>query len=283
MRPLEMDSFDTVYRELCESIQDAPLVHSKRWQGVAIANNPLMACKEMTHVSFQVDLPTEALQHYRDDTGAEFPWSDDHFEERVSGYPMNPGTQWGNWSQAKLSRSGVEGFLDSRGKFNHNYMERYWPRFAGQVEAPTKDAQDWRRRFSAQNRGSPPKANRGIMYSYGQLIDVADQLADDPYTRQAYFPIWFPEDTGGGDKRAPCTIGYHFLMREERFDINYHIRSCDLYKHFRNDLYLTIRLHLWMLEKVRSRNPDWAAVRPGKFLMQIGSMHLFRPDWDKLG
>jgi len=283
MRPLEMDSFDTVYRELCEDIHNAPLVHSKRWQGVSIANNPLMASKEMTHVSFMVDLPTEELQHYRDDTGAEFPWSDDHFEERVSGYPMNPGTEWRNWSQAKLSRSGVEGFLDNRGKFNHNYMERYWPRFAGQVEAPTEDAQEWRRRFSDQNRGSPPTPNRGIMYDYGQLIDVADQLADDPYTRQAYFPIWFPEDTGGGDKRAPCTIGYHFLMREERLDINYHIRSCDLYKHFRNDLYLTLRLHLWMLERVRSRNPDWAAVRPGKFIMQIGSMHLFRPDWDKVG
>ncbi len=277
-------SFSEVYRRFCEAMETADIVHSKRWQGVTIAGNPNMACRELTHRAFAIDLPTEDLEHYRQDTGAEFPWSDDHFEERVAGYPMNPGTEWQNWSQAKLSRSGVSGFLDSRGKFNHNYMERYWPRFAGQVAAPTESATDWRQRFTDQNRGTgqPPIANRGIMYEYGQLIDVVDQLADDPYTRQAYFPIWFPEDTGGGDKRAPCTIGYHFLMRNERLDINYHIRSCDLYKHFRNDLYLTVRLLLWMLEKVRKRNPEWKDVRPGKLIMQIGSLHLFKPDWDKI-
>lgn len=279
---LDTESFGSAYSILKKMMDKAPVVHSKRWQGVTIANNPNMACREMTHVHLDVKLPTEDLEYYRQDTGAEFPWSDDHFEERVCGYPMNPGTEWQNWSQARLSRSGVSGFLDERGKFNHNYMERYWPRFAGQVEAPTDTAVEWRRQFSDQNIGKTPTPLRGIVYEYGQLIDVVDQLADDPYTRQAYFPIWFPEDTGGGDKRAPCTIGYHFLMRNGLLDVNYHIRSCDLYKHFRNDLYLTVRLLLWVLEKVRKRNPEWKDVKPGRFIMQIGSLHLFKPDWEKI-
>lgn len=279
-----MRNFRELYGALCDDIKDAPIVQTKRWQGVEIGGNELMAQRELTHVQINLPMYGEQANLYAHDLGAELPWCDDHFEERVSGYPMNPGNEWRNWSQAKLSRTGVEGFLDERGKFNHNYMERYWPRFAGQVSAPTESAVEWRNRFSDEYRGQgiPPTPNRGILYEYGQLIDVVDLLADDPYTRQAYFPVWFPEDTGGGSKRAPCTIGYHFLMREDKLDINYHIRSCDLYKHFRNDVYLTIRLLLWVLEKVRKRNLEWAHVEPGRFLMQIGSLHLFKPDWDKL-
>jgi thymidylate synthase len=71
-------------------------------------------------------------------------------------------------------------------------------------------------------------------------------------------------------------------MRDNRLDINYHIRSCDLYKHFRNDVYLTVRLLLWMLERLRGRDSSWAQVQPGRFLMQIGSLHLFRSDWEKI-
>ena len=283
MRPPLYSTFTEVYDELKMLIKEAPIVHSERWQGVKIAGNPMMACREITHASFRVNLPTENLDHYREDTGAEMPWSDDHFEERVSGYPMNPGTEWMNWSQNKRYGDGAKAFLDNRGKFNHNYMERYWPRFAGQVVAPTDSASAWRQAFTDQNRGGPPPSpNRGIFYEYGQLIDVVELLAQDPYTRQAYFPVWFPEDTGGGDKRAPCTIGYHFLMREGQLDINYHIRSCDLYKHFRNDLYLTVRLLLWVLEKVRKRNEQWHDVKPGRFMMQIGSLHLFKPDWSMI-
>ena len=279
MRPPLYRDFTEVYGDLKLLMKDAPIVHSAKWQGIDIANNPLMACREIAHVSFRIPMPTEELDHYREDTGAEMPWSDDHFLERVSGYPMNPGTEWMNWSQNKRYGDGAKSFLDHRGKFNHNYMERYWPRFAGQVDEPTKDAQEWRKGFSSLHQGITPTPNKGIFYEYGQLIDVVDLLAGDPYTRQAYLPVWFPEDTGGGSKRAPCTIGYHFLMRDGKLDINYHIRSCDLYKHFRNDLYLTVRLLLWVLDKVRSRNPDFKEVKPGHFLMQIGSLHLFKPDW----
>lgn len=277
-------NFGTLFASLSHDIKEAPIVQTKRWQGITIKGNELMAQREMTHVHIDLPLYGEQLDFYAYDTGAEIPWCDDHFAERISGYPMNPGTEWRNWSQTKEHQGGVEGFLDGRGKFNHNYMERYWPRFAGQVEAPTATANEWRTRFSDEHGLGqvPPTPHRGILYEYGQLNDVVALLAEDPYTRQAYLPIWFPEDTGGGSKRAPCTIGYHFLMRDNRLDINYHIRSCDLYKHFRNDIYLTVRLHLWMLERLRKRDSAWAEVSPGRFLMQIGSLHLFKPDWEKI-
>lgn len=199
------------------------------------------------------------------------PWAEDHFRERVCGEPINPGVEWQNWPYNKSAAT----FLDDRGMFNHNYMERYWPKYAGARETPTYTAADWE---DGLFKGDSYR-HHGIMYQYGDLGDVVQLLCSDPYTRQAYLPVWFPEDTGGGSKRAPCTIGYHFLMRDGKLDINYHIRSCDFVRHFRDDLYLTVRLLLWMLNACRLCSSDWNDVSPGLFIMQIGSLHIFRNDY----
>lgn len=277
------DSFEELNKDVRDwLIEDAEVVHSRRWQGAEIADNPNMATFELQHCHFVVDLQSygQDLEAYQRDIDPDLPWADDHFEERVCGYPINPGTHWANWMHN--SKAGAAHFLDERGKFNHNYMERYWPKFAGQVEKPTAVGGQWRREFKEGFIPGKTEPHKGIMYEYGDLDDVVTLLLDDPYTRQAYLPVWFPEDTGGGSKRAPCTIGYHFLMRNGLLDVNYHIRSCDFYKHFRNDLYFTVRLLLWVLARCRSRNDTWKDVRPGKFVMQVGSLHVFRADWEKL-
>lgn len=161
-------------------------------------------------------------------------------------------------------------------------MERYWPKYAGVVTVPTYDKDGWRTRFRQEFIPEKTKPHSGILYEYGDLDNVVELMVDDPYTRQAYLPIWFPEDTGGGAKRAPCTIGYHFLMRGDRLDVNYHIRSCDFVKHFRNDLYLTARLAVWVMRQLQARDNRWKDVEMGRFIMQIGSLHSFKPDWDKI-
>lgn len=263
-------------------LDNSDIVHSRRWQGVEVANNPNMACMELAHVSFS--LPLDGYEHdleaYAKHIKPDLPWCDDHFDERVCGFPINPGTQFLNWPWNK--GRGAESFLDRDGKFNHNYMERYWPKLARRVLQPTATKDQFRSylRDEVQLMGSALPAHKGIMYEYGDLGDVVELLLDDPLTRQAYLPVWFPEDTGGGSKRAPCTIGYHFMMRNDRLSINYHIRSCDFVKHFRNDLYLTARLLVWVLRQLQSRNPLWKEVTVGDFHMQIGSLHSFKPDWE---
>ena len=151
-------------------------------------------------------------------------------------------------------------------RFSHTYMERFWPK-------------------TANNRdlNYPMK---GIRYPYGDLDDVIDLLYRDPYTRQAYFPIFFPEDTGavhGG--RTPCTLGYHFMMRENRLNMFYPIRSCDIMRHLRDDIYLACRLLLWVLNQLdtkeheeSSSNSLWTNVSPGNLMMQIYSLHMFIAD-----
>lgn len=281
MRPYEFPTFAAACEQLSHRLRyKSKLVHSARWQGSDIASRPEMATHELTHTAFCVPLPHEDRDQYAADIRPNMPWAEDHFQERVCGKPINPGTEWQNWPYNKSAAT----FLDRRGMFNHNYMERYWPKYAGLFDVPTANAADWE--VVAQDvwghKSQPPQAHHGIMYDYGDLGDVVKLLCDDPYTRQAYLPIWFPEDTGGGSKRAPCTIGYHFLMREGRLDINYHIRSCDFVRHFRDDLYLTVRLLMWVLEACRTCNSDWRDVTPGLFIMQIGSLHLFRNDYHML-
>lgn len=282
MRPYEFPTFASACEQLSHRLRyKSHLVHSARWQGADIAARPEMATHELTHTAFCVPLPHEDRDLYAADIRPNMPWAEDHFRERICGRPINPGVEWQNWPFSKSAAS----FLDPRGMFNHNYMERYWPKQAGKFDVPTKDAEDWdavAQDVWGKKTGGLPSPLHGIMYDYGDLGDVVQLLASDPYTRQAYLPVWFPEDTGGGSKRAPCTIGYHFLMRDGKLDINYHIRSCDFVRHFRDDLYLAVRLLLWMLESCRLCSRDWNDVTPGMFIMQIGSLHIFRNDYHML-
>lgn len=279
MKPYEFADFSSAIEQARHQLQyRSKVVHSARWQGADIASRPEMATHEVTHVSFAVNLadikvPSTCIDRdlgfLRDDIKPNLPWADDHFDERVCGASINPGVEWANWPYNKSASA----FLDQRGMFNHNYMERYWPKYAGFSGLPTKTADE------LSDIHLTFKPHRGVLYEYGDLNDVVGLLAKDPYTRQAYLPVWFPEDTGGGSKRAPCTIGYHFLMRDGKLDIDYHIRSCDFIRHFRDDIYLTVRLLLWMLEQCRLINRDWDDVSVGKFVMQIGSLHIFRNDF----
>lgn len=269
-------------------VAGARKVHTKMWQGVDISKKPDMATYELLHPSFSVntngyDTDLEALAK---DIKPNLPWADDHFLERVCGQPINPGVQWAKWPYGQHAAK----FLEA-GKFNHNYMERYWPKHAGIVTGPTGTAQEYELAFNERKADladwCPPNqelealtTHTGIKYDYGDLGDLVTQLANDPYTRQAYLPIFFPEDVGGGAKRAPCTLGYQFVMRNDRLDMTYYIRSCDMRRHFRDDIYLTQRLLLWVLKECQKINPAaWSDVEPGTFNMHITSLHVFANDW----
>ena len=97
-----------------------------------------------------------------------------------------------------------------------------------------------------------------------------------PLTRQAYLPVFFPEDTGAHHgERIPCTLGYQFMQRRNQLSIWYFIRSCDFTRHFRDDVYLAIRLLDWMRQEV---GLGWGR---GDFHMIIASLHMFHNDWLK--
>lgn len=242
-------------------------VHTPKWQGVDISKKPEMAMHEILHYDFRIDLEgIEDLQSYRENIKPNLPWADDHFLERVGGEPLNPGETWKSWPYGHSA----DRFRDACGQFNHNYMERMWPKRANQ----SPDGK-------LENVDHDTLPNRGVVRGYlGDTRDLVKLLVKDPLTRQAYLPIWFPEDTGDANEgRKPCSLGYHFIMRDNKLHVSYYIRSCDFIRHFRDDCYLTVRLLLWVLQEARKYNEAWREVVPGSYNMYISSLHMFRNDY----
>ena len=245
------------------------------WQGVP--TDPSMVTREVMNLSFSVPVERhidDLLQRLRDEIQPNLPWADQHFEERVSRVPSNPGEAYKNWPWWRGQDEVTMSYESQDGKhFTHTYQERFWPKHT-QADWESTKTQVW------------PKM-KGIRYEYGDLDDVIELLLKNPYTRQATFPIFFPEDTGavhGG--RIPCTLHYHFLLRHDQLNMWYPIRSCDAIRHFRDDLYLAARLQLWVLDELLDRElrdveglPQvWNVVRPGQLHFTAYSFHVHKGD-----
>lgn len=269
--------FTSAKESLSNKFKIAPEVHAQKWQGFDVSERPEANMVELLLESFRVQVVTEDLDHWRKDIPANYPWADDHFEERICGYPINPGVQWAKWPWGNKAKDS----MDMGNRFNHNYMERYWPKYAGMVEVPTLTAED----YAAEIEGDfqPATTHWGIREAYGDMQDLINTLAHEPDTRQAYFPMFFPEDVKVKG-RKPCSLGYHFILRHGFFHCVYSMRSCDFYRHWADDCYLTIRLQLWILDECRKLNPDaWNDVKPGFFEMHITSLHMFTNDLKTMG
>lgn len=279
MLSIQVSNFTDVRRILTDRILAAPQVKTERWQGKDVRNDPAATTYELRNVTFEVPLHgCKDLAHWRADTGANVPWADDHFLERVGGEPLNPGVQWANWPWGKSAAR----FRNAGEQFNHTYMERFWPKFARRTpDGSLHPHADHLRMYPATD--NRPKF--GIAHHYGDLQDLVELLVAEPYTRQAYIPLFFPEDTGRGDGgRKPCTLGYQFLVRladggYPELHIWYPLRSCDLVRHFPDDCYLAVRLLLWVLERCQERDPEfWMNVLPGTYAMHMTSLHIFAND-----
>ena len=244
-------------------------VDNNTWQSSDVSDKPGHNMREVFNTSFSVALHKEDYRDYQDDIGPNLPWADDHFEERVGGLPLNPGVQWRNWPYA-LS---ADNFRREGEKFSHTYMERYWPKAVGFSDSLLHQGVV----------GIEECGIKGVRYPYGDLSDVIELLYRDPETRQAFLPVWFPEDTGVvHGERVPCTLGYHFLYRMGYLHLTYYIRSCDFTRHFRDDLYLSLRLQLYVIDQLRHQSEAWMNVKPGNFVFHCVSMHIFENDFQAL-
>lgn len=290
MLALQMQNFTDVRRYLTASILNAPQVKTERWQGQDVRNNPAATSYELRNVCFEIPLQgIENLAHWRADTSANMPWADDHFLERVGGEPLNPGVQWANWPWA----SSADKHRSKDQIFNHTYMERLWPKWARKKRLGTETPLELNYTNGARkqpHRSDWEMPHRGIGFQYGDLQDVVDLLVREPFTRQAWIPLFFPEDTGiGDDGRKPCTLGYQFLVRMDangfpELHMYYPLRSVDLVRHWPDDCYLAVRLMIWMLERCRARKPDfWNDCRLGTYAMHCTSLHIFENDRRTLG
>ncbi len=247
------------------------MVKTERWQSIP---SPDDMWETMNH-SFQFVIP-ETLEELREEVKPNLPWADEHFQERISGTPYNPPPSHVRWPFAQKNNAQFGG----EEKFSHTYPERIWPKYAGVDDiSPTGDGEV--EYVKDPNRIFIPKYPlSGVRFKYGDFEDVLELLKKEPFTRQAFLPIWFPEDTGSvHGERVPCTIGYHFMRRGDHLHIVYFIRSCDYVRHFRDDIYMACRKVMWVLERLKKMDPkNWEGVTPGYYAMHITSLHCFHKE-----
>lgn len=226
-------------------------VENPKWQGTETQDNPeANEMWEFLNLSFRTKMTNEKndLIHLLSDLSNDsLEWAEEHFQERVSGIPYNPPPSYVKW------QNGTSGdYLLEEGShpvFSHTYPERFW------VDKVYPD---------------------GVRYKNGNLDTLVRILQDNPSTRQAFLPMFLPEDLTASleGERVPCSLGWHFILRNGFFHVFYSLRSCDSIRHFLNDLYLTVRLSQWVKEKAFGGK----SVKLGFLSFNVISFHCFRND-----
>lgn len=110
----------------------------------------------------------------------------------------------------------------------------------------------------------------------GNLALIIKELSRNPDTRQAWLPIFHEKDVRymGGTRRIPCSLGYHFMVRDGILHMDYIQRSADAVTHFGNDVYLAWKLmdHVALM----------SGYETGYLTHMIFSFHAYKKDWKKL-
>lgn len=216
------------------------VVSSKKWQAIDSPDNLF----EVINKYIQMDM-TEGKNDLGKECSADLPWVENHFLERINpNCNHNPGYEYQNWPYYKgnINDNDKKFRNEDETFFSHTYMERFWP-------------------------DKKLKGTGKMSYNFGDFSDLIQRLKDDPGSRQAFYSIWHPQDSHNDNVRLPCTIGYHFLIRNGVLHLTYLIRSCDIFRHFKNDIYMSIRLAQYVRNEV---NPS---LKLGTLSMWIGSLH----------
>lgn len=255
-------SFDRVYEAIAGIMTTSgELVNTGHWQ--SLPDVPQTRTLELRNVVVDYQIPNtmgELVEQVKPNN----PWAEAQFQERVGREPLNPGRTYHLWPYYAGNVPKHQDPNDGD-KFSHTYMERFWPRRAGG--------------HALWDEETGEGGLYGIRYRYGDYDDVVSLLERHPFTRQAYLPIFFPEDTGAhADQRIPCTLGYHLMRRDNQLHCFYPMRSCDFLRHFRDDIYLAARLVQWTL-LLLTDSPHWGDhVKPGRLTFHAHSLHVFEPE-----
>jgi Thymidylate synthase len=256
---------ENVYSSLCQQMLLTKVIN--RGAAHAMKDDATSSTYELMHVThvYEVDPEPSAWQEV---LKPNLPWAEDHFQERVSGDPLNPPPSHLYWPFA--TKSNAE-HRDMLGLFSHTYPERFWPKFAGDNSHEWVDIRGDDHKIKTIDIAHPL---HGIRFDYGDLGDVVKLLMKNPRTRQAYLPVWFPEDTYAATQgeRVPCSMGYHFIYNAERggLDCVYSLRSCDLVRFYRDDMYMAGRLLQWVGYMANQKIAD--------LVVHIDNLHAFPGD-----
>ena len=270
--------FSQMRSKLTRDLRFVEPMSRQKWQQLDVGESKNHMTHELRDVIFHLEMVSQG--NIEEHIPADLPWAEDHFRERVGGEPINPGEAHAYWPYHGASMAAtLRGMGEAGAHYDHNYMERLWCR--GLTMDPLRDEVATLGPDGEETmvEVSPPFS--GYRFDVGDLGSVVELLRNEPTTRQAFVPIWFPEDTGVTQgQRVPCTLGYYFQIDDQGLlHMTYTLRACELYRHFTNDVYLALRLQQWMADQLSTELEE---VFCGEFTMQIGNMHLFVGDEEKV-
>jgi len=121
-------------------------------------------------------------------------------------------------------------------------------------------------------------------YSYperlhGNLEAVVKHIIKNRDSRQLWIPIWWEKDFDNRDNgyRVPCSLGYHFMVRDDKLHMHYIMRSCDFYKHWAKDVILAVAF-AEQVRKAYLSSGNSLKLELGTFSHTIFSLHGFAKD-----
>ena len=204
------------------------LVHPERMQNKNVKDKDAFVTKELTCYPFTI-----LSGHDRDVMLKYFDipkaYVEQEWKDRISGLE-NQGVNPGEaWKiMSKLWKQ----YLDKNGKFDYTYSERF--------------------------------------YNWRQVENVRDELRKHPNSRQGVVSIYDPSQDSQniGKRRIPCSMYYQFLIRENKLNLVYTMRSCDFLTHFGADVWLAFEFQKWMANELK--------ISPGMLTMFIGSFHIYK-------
>ncbi len=230
------ECYNEVLRDLAEM---GITVRPKTMQDKNIEGNPDYETKELQNYSYTLlNAKSSTIE------GVTQPWADAEFKERVT----DP------WDRNK---DGVayKGFL---------------PSFINPGEAWKLREEVWSEYI---HDGKLGYTYNEMLWNQDQLTAIVNRIKQDPDSRQLWLSLWDPckyIDKIGGHGRVPCSIGYNFQVRNGKLNMHYVMRSCDFITHFRNDVYLAIKLLEWVADKT--------GYEVGNFTHTMFSLHIYKKD-----
>jgi len=117
-----------------------------------------------------------------------------------------------------------------------------------------------------------------------QLPWVAEQLAKDPFTRQAVLSIWRPRP--GPSKDYPCTLGAQWLLREVDKQLYLHcqvtMRSSDAWLGVPYDWFNFSMQTAYLIAYMRTAYPGvfFRDIHVGTLTFTAGSQHLYEDHFE---
>lgn len=110
---------------------------------------------------------------------------------------------------------------------------------------------------------------------FDQFETIIERLKMDPYSRQTVVSIWNPKyDMDPGKRDYPCTVLYHFMIRDDRLHMETVMRS--------NDVILGLGYDAFQHSRVQIAVASVLGVELGEYRHHAMSLHLYERDLDKV-